>query len=378
VVEAASDFADEGTACHELAERAMLGEDIEKLVGKKAEIGLTFTAGMLDLVRPCVEWVRDYADATGAVLHLEEKVEIGLPAFGLPEGLLWGTSDVIGSTLSERLVLDYKFGYRPVEVKKNPQAILYGLGANAKFGPLPRTRLVIVQPRCGDPTEVVYTPAEMEDFREEFKPKVIQASKGGALNPGPWCDESFCKARAVCPAMKDEMLALAQREFANPLAHTPEELADLLDKVEMIESAASALRAHAMKLDELGTKIPGWKRVKGDTKRKWLGDEEATAAGLKKMGVDPYEKCLVSPAGAESQLVEVLVSKKVKGGEKIATKKAAKELAKDLLKKFAGKPEGKPVLVREEDPREALPPEFTLDDVRALEAAEVAAVVEID
>lgn len=205
----------------------------------------------------------------------------------------------------------------------------------------------------------------------DLHPKVVKASKGGALVAGPWCAETFCKARAVCPALRDEMVALAQREWANPLIHTPEELGELLAKLSMIEDAASALRAHAMKMDELGQKIPGWKRVKGDTKRKWLAeDDKDTAAKLKKLGVDPWEKSLVSPAGAEEQLVQILHKKQ--GG----TKKAAKEAAKEILKAVAGKPDGKPVLVPDTDPRPALGPVFTMEDVAALDSAKTVDVID--
>jgi hypothetical protein len=368
VVDSAGVYADEGTACHELAERALSGEDIEKLIGKKArQVDVIFTEAMLDLVRPNVEWVKDYQDATGAVLHLEQKVEIGA-VFGLEPGVCFGTSDVVALSPDEMLIADHKFGYNAVEVDKNEQLILYAIGAVRKF----RYRLAILQPKCGEPSEKAYTFDEITQFVEDFTPKALTAAKGGALIPG---DEQcrWCKARAVCPALRDEMLALAQREWANPLVHTPEELADLLGKLSMIEAAGSALRAHAMKLIELGQEIPGWKIVRGDTKRAWTKAEKETAETLKAVGVDPFEKKLISPAGAEEQLVEVLLSPK---GKKIATlekqtKKAAKEAAKEILKALAAKPEGKPVLVPEADPRPALPPVFTAEDVGKLEAGEV-------
>lgn len=379
VVDSAGQYADEGTACHELCERALLGEDIEKLVGQKAKIGLTFTKEMLDLSKPNIEWVKDYQDATGAVLHLEQKVEIGT-VFGIPEGECFGTSDVVAISKKEVGILDHKFGYNAVEVEDNEQLTLYAIGALRKFFQHPTTfsldmriRLGILQPKVGDPSEKVYVAGDILRKIEEMKPRIQAAYKGGPLQPSDVACK-WCKARAVCPALRDEMVTLAQREFASNLVDlSPEELGDLLLKLNMIEAGMSAVRAHAMKLDELGTKIPGWKRVRGDTKRAWVKEETDTAAGLKKLGVDPYEKKLISPAGAEEKLVEIILSPK---GSKLAklekqTKKAAKEAAKEILSKYAAKPEGKPVLVKEADPRPALPPVFTADDVAALEAASV-------
>jgi hypothetical protein len=337
---------------------------------------VTITEEMLRLCRPCVEFVQDYQDATGATIHTEMRVEIG-KSFGLPEGDCFGTSDVVGRSERELLILDFKFGYNEVQIeeegKPNAQLALYARGAGAHpalaLGAVERVRLVILQPKCGEPKEKTYSTKDLLYYFQEITPKVATAAKGGPLVPGPWCGATYCKAQAMCPALRGEMVALAQREFAeNVMEYTPEDLADLLLKLEMLEPAAKAIRNHAIKLMELGTEIPGWKRVKGDTKEAWLkkDDEPGTAAALKKMGVDPWEKSLVSPANAREQLVEILVGK----SKTKLTKKDAREAARGLLSKYAGKPEGRPTLAKADDPRPALPPEFTAADVAALEAAE--------
>lgn len=369
VVDAGSEYAAEGTACHEICEQVLNGKPWPK-AGEKMSNGVVVTDEMLRLCKPCVDFVQDYQDATGAVIHTEARLEIGAH-LGLPEGLCFGTSDIVG-TGRELLVADFKFGYNEVDVEENKQLILYALGAAKAHPGASKVRLAILQPKCGEPKEKVYSSSEMVAFWEDIQPKAHVAAKGGALVPGPWCGETYCKARAVCPALRDEMVALAQREFAsNALSHTPEELADLLHKLELLEPAAKAIRSHALTLMELGTEIPGWKRVMGDTKEAWLQkeNEKATAESLKKMGVDPWEKCLVSPANAREQIVEVLVGKKAE-----KTKKAAREAAREMLKKLAGKPQGRPTLARAEDPRPALGPAFTAADVQEAEAASVAEI----
>lgn len=377
VVDAGSQYADEGTACHEICEKVLNGEKWPA-VGAKIAVDdheVEVTQEMLDLCRPCVEFVEDYRDATGAKIHTEVKLEIG-KFFGLPEGLCFGTSDVVGVSLRELLILDFKFGYNDVPVaedrKPNPQLTLYSRGAWARpdASGVERIRLVILQPKCGEPKEITFTVPEMCESYLDIQPMVQAASKGGALVAGEWCRESFCPARAVCPALHAEAVALAQREWANPLVHSPEELGELLSKLALIEDAASALRAHAMKMDELGQKIPGWKRVKGKTNLAWTKDEKEVAAKIKKAGVHPFEQKLISPANARDQIAETLYSLGKKNGKKL-TRPESKEAALAVLKGIAERPEGAPVLVPDTDSRPALGPVFTADDVAALDAAKV-------
>lgn len=365
VVDTGGSYADEGTACHELAERGLNGADIEKLVGKKAQIGLVFTEEMVRLVRPCIEWVKEYEDATGAKIHTEMQVEIG-DFFGIPKGIFWGTSDVIGESADELLVLDFKFGYNEVEIKRNPQLISYSAGAWAKLDRrFSRVRNVIIQPKCSsEPKEIAYSSEEFAKITNEISPKVQAAVKGGPLVPSPEACK-WCKSKPVCPALRGEIVALAQREFAENVVHlTPEDLGELLLKLELLEPAAKSIRNHALKLMAVGTDIPGWKRVTGKTNRAWLKAIEQTAEGLKKMGVDPWEKSIISPAGAEEKLIEILAPKE-------KTKKAAKAAAKEMLKTLAGNPPGKPTLAKADDERPALPPEFTSADVEAFSASSV-------
>lgn len=378
VVDEGSSYADEGTACHEICEQVLNGKPWPR-PGYKASNGVVITEEMINLCRPCVEWVQEYQDATGAVIRTEQKVEIG-KSFGLPEGDCFGTSDIVGRSEEELLVADFKFGYNEVPVfeidengnpRPNEQLALYARGAGVHLTPgsilgagIKRVRLVILQPKCGEPKEKTFPVQDLLAYYQGIEPKVQAAHRGGALVPSDAACK-WCKAKPMCPALRSEMVALAQREFAeNVVSYSPQELGDLLLKLEMLEPAAKAVRNHALKLMALGTEIPGWKRVTGDTKRAWLGEEKLTAAGLEKMGVKPWEKSLISPAGAEAQLVDLLAPKH-------KTKKAAKEAAKDLLKKLAGKPEGRPTLAKASDPRSALPPEFTEEDVKAFEAANV-------
>jgi hypothetical protein len=126
-----SDFAAEGTAAHELAERILLGADGKELVGQRAENGVKWTKDMLRDVMVYVTLVQDMVVSTGGKLHVEVKVPIG--HLTGEEGA-HGTSDVVIETETEIIVVDLKFG-RGVEVSavENEQLRIYALGTLQKL-----------------------------------------------------------------------------------------------------------------------------------------------------------------------------------------------------------------------------------------------------
>jgi hypothetical protein len=371
VVDSGGADADQGTACHSILQLRLEGKAVpEKINIEKEEGGevtvVPVTKEMLHLVDPVYDWIISYKEKHNARIFSEQKVEIGAPAFGIEPGILWGTSDVIAHG-DELAVMDAKFGYSPVAVEANEQLILYALGAMyASAWMFDTIRLVILQPRDSvEPKGHVYTGADLMKFEAEYAPKVLAALHGGPLVPSEGACR-WCRAAGPCPALRDQVLQLARREFKSALTMTPEEISDLLLKSEMIEGAIAAVKLHATKLAEMGTSIPGFKLVKGEKKRTWVNEEEAPKH-LKKLGLsedEVFEKKLVTPASAERDLADrILAKSKVK-----ITKKYALEQAKVMVGELAFKPEGLPTLVREADSREALPPAFTLDDVKALEA----------
>ncbi len=338
-----SSFAAEGTAAHEVSSLLLEG----KPVPSKTTDGYTVTDEMMDLVRDPVQWVLDYKARVGATILSEREIQIGLPAFGLDPHILWGTADVVGISKTELLIADFKFGYVEVEVEKNPQLLLYAIGMMYNLGWTPdQVRLAILQPRSAQPVkEVVYTAAEIADFEADFRPKVEQALAGGALVPSKAC--RWCKAAATCPALHNEQIALAQREFADPLTMPIEDIVKVLDKEEMILAFLKACRQHVTRLLELGQPVPGYKLVRGRKHRTWKDEGAAIEAFKKsrKVNIDQYApRRLVTPAKAE------------------------KLLGKEFVAAYAHTPEGEKILVPESDPRPALGSDFGADDVKELTA----------
>ena len=353
VADTGSAAADEGTACHAVAEKCLRG-------GRKARffVGETIKSDrkggavkvsrqMADWVQEGLDWVRNYAkEHPQAQVYSEQEIDIG-PAFGLPitadgKSDLWGTADVVIISGQELVIVDFKFGYHYVEVLANLQLSLYSIGAehaNAMLS-FEQVRHVIIQPQNGGAREEVVPIAELHERREGLT-KAIHA----ALDPFSPRRPSeracqYCRAAPVCPALHEQALAVAKTEFAQIDTLSPEQLADILDKAPMVEKLLSAVATHALRLAQIGQPIPGYKVVRGRKHRAWTDEKKALKA-LVKMGLDEDEAAprkVITPSQAEKAI----------GGKE----------GKAVVETLACVPEGEPTLVKVTDSRPALPPEF--------------------
>jgi hypothetical protein len=134
VVDEGSEFAAEGTAAHELAEKILLGNivDPSEIVGVKAENGIAWTLDMYTDVMKYVTAIRDIV-ALGGELHVEQKLSIEAIT---GEAGAHGTSDAVIVLGDELIVADLKFGRGVVvEADNNRQLMIYALAALRKFDP---------------------------------------------------------------------------------------------------------------------------------------------------------------------------------------------------------------------------------------------------
>lgn len=234
-----SDFAEEGTLAHALAADCLAAaDDAADYVGLGRPFiyqdhGVTKTAEItIDMAREVqkyIDHIRQYAD--GGEMMVEQR----LPIFkdndaGVPEQ--FGTSDAI--IIDEKhftlTVADLKYG-RGVQVfaERNPQLMLYALGALDEFGLLydfDTIRMVISQPRLNHLDEWVCTVAELREFEKEalFAGKeALELAENldfvpNALVPGDkQCQ--FCKAKGDCPALRDKVLATVAGDFETVREH---------------------------------------------------------------------------------------------------------------------------------------------------------------
>lgn len=315
----ANEHAAEGTAAHELAEMALRSDkDCSAYLGMILHAdGFEFEVDddMAGYVQTYVDYVRALASAAhatrGGWTHIEHKFSL---AKLRPPAPMFGTADatVYDGDSRTLYVIDLKYGRgKIVDPEDNPQLKYYGLGAlldMPKEQPVEKVVLVIAQPRAGGIKEWATDAVTLLDYAMD----VIEAAKR-ALEPdapavaGDHC--RWCKASAVCPALRGQALAVAQEEFGvlpKPDDLTPEQIAQILDKADVVEEWLSSIRAYAFRQAEAGQHIPGHKLVPRRAVRKWAGADEAEIARqLIEAGKgavkddDLFKKSLVSPAQAE-------------------------------------------------------------------------------
>jgi len=340
-----SRYAEEGTLAHKIAE-LMLRKHffIMKPSAYKLALGqlqkdelfetemMGYVEGYVEEIKAAMVEARNFC--ADPKIFLERRLDF---SEYVPDG--WGTGDVIIIADGQMQVIDLKYGKGvAVDAVDNPQCRLYGLGAVLEYLPLydiKTVKMTIIQPRLDAISSEIMEVDALLDWAETYvKPRAELAASGqGQFVPGDHC--LFCRAKATCSARANT--ALAVQDFTDtplPLL-MPEDFAEILPKLKILEKWSEALQAHALKLVLTeGLKIPGYKVVEGTSRRK-ITDEAALATKLIASGYAP----------------DAIYSKPELRGlgdlEKLIGKKVFPELAGDLLIK----PPGKPTLVPVDDKR---------------------------
>ena len=356
-----SEASDVGTACHGVAQRCL-----EELLEPEVFIGQTlqfeekqrpvvFTEEMAAHVRECVEWVREYlAGHPGAILYTETQIDIGL-VFGLPvledgKTALWGTADFVIVTSTELVVGDFKFGFRHVPVT-TPQLYLYLLGFLHQLAAFSftSTRRVIIQPRAEGVQELEAPINDVLDFGRGIKAAVLAALDPDAPRIPGKAQCQFCKHAPICRELHAETMKVAAEEFAEPEGLTLEQVAEVLEKADMIRGHLKAVEGFAARMLSAGNPIPGYKLVRRRCNRAW-GDVAQAQATLETFGIGP-DKYLSTPEMCSPAQAEKLLGKK----------------GKAVLAPLIVQPVGAPTIAPESDPRPAVTGDF--DEWKDEEAA---------
>ena len=250
----------------------------------------------------------------------------------------FGTGDAVIIAEPMLQIIDLKYGQGVlVEAERNPQLMLYALGAVNAFGSLydiTEVAVTIYQPRRANISTWHVTVAELEAWAEQVvKPTAALAARGnGEFVPGEWC--RFCKLNPTCRTRAEANLALARHEFAPPAELDDAEIAAVLVQLPQLKAWAADVEAYALSLAvNQGKTWSGFKLVEGRSIRKYT-DEAAVAQAAEAAGVDVWDRKLKTITALEKQL----------------GKKRFTELLGDLVVK----PAGKPALVPESDKRPAL------------------------
>ena len=365
-----SEFAEEGTACHEAMEYILLNECPPTEV-----IGKTFNKGnphqpegyVIDdsedglyetKIRPAWEAWQEIIAKYGAIdFVVEARCDLSSVIPGA-----FGTVDVLGQlerNKKVKVVLDWKFGSGvSVAAKGNYQCGFYAAAALHTQGDddvkdimkdAELLLFIIVQPDKGEMQYSEWeTPVHWAHMVADLALAAVNKSErdNAPIKPGKHC--RWCKAKADCSAQKDRVdTALSM----DPLNTTSVERAYWLSKADELSSWVYAIRNAAHEDLTRGVSIPGYKLVEKRAARKWAGIEENKLAklltkmlGKKKAYKEPE---LISAPQAEKELRRQFTARKEKRG-------AWKGVFKKELEPYIEKKSSGTTTVADSDSREAI------------------------
>lgn len=346
-----SEYAEEGTAAHALAElvaRYYLGElsemDYENRRDELAK-GTYYNAEMQECANYYGRLVLKTFKATqerseDAFVELEARVDFSKY---VKDG--FGTGDCIIVADKTLEIIDFKYGKGVrVEAAGNPQMRLYAIGALLKYNTLfdiDTVRMTIFQPRLpGEQSSDEITVDELTEWAEKFiKPRAKLAYKGeGEFAPSEETCK-FCRAKEQCKARAEYNLKLFD-EAPDTLLITPEEAGQILEKAKDIRAWLEDLEKLVSTTLLNGTPVTGWKLVEGRSNRRFT-DELKVAEAMKAAG---YDEALLY----KRELITLTQMEKDFG------KKAVAEVLGSLIEK----PRGKPTLAPASDKK----PEYKFDE----------------
>ncbi|GIO90764.1 DUF2800 domain-containing protein [Paenibacillus lactis] len=346
-----SEFADEGTAAHELSELILRRrltpcneaerKRLDKAIADFKSSNQYHGPEMEDAVAAYVEVVEERfmaakARSSDAVILLEERLDF---SEWVPDG--YGTGDVVLISDGVLEVIDLKYGKGvPVSAIGNPQLRLYGLGAWSNWNYLysiHEVSMTIVQPRLDSVSTDTLPLGELLEWAETVvKPAAALADAGeGDYKAGSHC--RWCKVKGNCRARAEENMKALAYEFQDPALLSLDEIGSVLVVAEQLKAWAKDVEDYAFEQAKAGVKIPSWKLVEGRSNRS-ITDKDAAKAALESAEIDPDK---------------YLKPQELFGIGDLEKKIGKKELA-EILDGLIVKPPGKPVLVPETDKRPEL------------------------
>ena len=333
-----SEFARQGTDAHSLAEyklKHLLGmrardptEDLDYYDAEMESCTDGYAAFVMEKVEEAKKTCAD------PLVLVEQRLDY---SGYVPEG--FGTGDAVIAADRKLTVCDLKYGKGIlVEAEKNPQLMLYGLGALELFDgiyDIETVELVIYQPRRENISTYVVSKDGLLAWARDI---LVPAAKLAYAGEGDFCAGDhcrFCKAKARCRKRAEYNLTLAQYDFAPPAMLEDAEVEIILSKAEELSAWATDVREYALQEALRGHEWKDWKLVAGRSVRRYV-DEDAVANAVIRAGYEPYEKKLLGITAMTAAL-------------------GKKQFAEIIEKAgLVEKPAGKPVLVPVSDKRPAL------------------------
>jgi RecB family exonuclease len=277
-----------GSAIHLLAEHKLKGLQIDEL---------QYDQDMIDMAEAYVAYITSYEANTHIEVDLTDELAYLHSDLG-------GTADAILVKNNTIIVVDLKTGKVPVSAKNNPQLQMYALGALLKFGDqtITNVEMVIFQPNVA-----ISTASATANEILALKSKIVGAAEEAnspfaKLSPG-YKQCKWCRAKGVCPELKNIANDLAASEF-NVINKSD---SDLLNLADLMVDWGEKVKSMAKDMLKNGGLIEGWELKPGRKMVKFANQigTEAYLAGnpiaftvkspaqLKKLGVQLPEDHLV-------------------------------------------------------------------------------------
>lgn len=351
--ESTSEAAEEGTLAHELAELKVKNHFYPQELTKR---GMN---SKIKKLKECKLWQEEMQGYTDDYLDYIKATALGLPAAPhvaiekqvnlskyIPDG--FGTADCILLQGDLIHVIDLKYGKGvPVSAERNPQMMLYALGAYEAYKilyPIKRIKMTIAQPRLDNFSEWECSLSELLEFGKYVKDRVVLAYDGeGNYVPGEkQC--RFCRARAQCRARAEENTKLAFQVEKKPPLLSDLEVGNYLKQGDDVARWLKDLQEYALNSCLAGKEIPGWKAVEGRSVRDWTDMDQALEK-LQESGIPEavlWERKPLTLAQIEKQI----------------GKKEFAEYVGDMVIKRPGKP----ALVKDSDKRPAITNQISAKD----------------
>jgi hypothetical protein len=242
---------------------------------------------------------------------IEVNVDDGLKSL---HQALGGTADAVLVDGNHLHVIDFKTGRVPVEAENNRQLLTYAVGVMRKFNaPKDITcTMHIFQPMVGHSSWTVDGARLIQHGVELQQSATLALSYDAPTNPSPDACK-YCRAKTICPSMRQKVQDNARKEFSVDTTVTPE----MLDLAAIATSWAEAVQdAAKQQIKEMKT-IEGWTLRPGRKTRFW----KAESLAIEALKNHPEAFDLKSPSAIEKLGISV-------SAELIGEKQAAESLVR--------------------------------------------------
>lgn len=317
----------EGTVMHEIAAKILTKwwdaanttgmrvdiEDAGSWVGEVIEADgfkIKVTEDMADAIMVYCRFITELTELDGRTGKLLIEYNAPLTLRGEECG---GTVDAlyVSDKLKKVFINDLKGGRGvPVSVERNRQMLQYACGVIRTPVAYESWELTIIQPRYnhadGRIRRKVYSFSDILLYQKELSERIEYIrSHPDDIQPGKWC--RWCAGHGRCADEAKQNIRSAEADFTNidtSPAHTltPDQIAQYLNIEDSVKAFYEGLHNVAIKLQESGVDIPGYKAIQKYGHRKWIDEDKVVDDLGLVLGDKIYDRKLKSPSGIEKLL----------------------------------------------------------------------------